>query len=101
MTTPIPSRVLPIAGMLLALAAFETDAWPQLPSTPPPVVASMKIEGLLTKIEGRYYVIKDAHGKEVYLHISPDTTIAGTFKIGDRIGYGRHRSNIPLRFAPA
>lgn len=85
MNTPIPPRVLPIAGMLLALAALATDAWPQLPSTPPPVGASMKIEGLLVKIDGRYYVIKDAQGKEVYLLISPDTTITGTFKIGDRI----------------
>ncbi len=45
----------------------------------------MKVEGELIKIEGRYYVIKDVHGKEMYLLVSPDTELAGPFKPGDRV----------------
>ena len=45
----------------------------------------MKIEGRLVKIEGRYYVIKDARGKEIFLLISPDTELSGTFNVGDWI----------------
>jgi len=71
--------------MLLALATHGTGAWAQLSQARPPVIASMKVEGRLVKIEGRYYVIKDLHGKEVYLLISQDTELAGAFKIGDRV----------------
>lgn len=45
----------------------------------------MKVKGELVKVEGRYYVIRDAHGKEMYLLITPDTEIAGSYKPGDRI----------------
>lgn len=83
--SPMKSRILLIGGVLVAIASQGIPAWPQTPSTPPPVVASMKVEGRLVKIEGRYYVIKDAQGKELYLLISQDTELAGTFKIGDLI----------------
>lgn len=39
----------------------------------------------LLRVEGRYYVVKDEHGKEMHLLISPDTRTGGTFKPGDRI----------------
>ena len=45
----------------------------------------MKVEGELIKVQGRYYVIKDAQGKEMYLLVGPDTELAGPFKPGDRI----------------
>lgn len=45
----------------------------------------MKVEGELIKIDGRYYVIKNAQGKEMYLLVGPDTELAGPFKPGDRI----------------
>ena len=45
----------------------------------------MKVEGELIKIEGRYYVIKDREGKQLYLEVSSDTELAGAFKPGDRV----------------
>jgi len=47
--------------------------------------SSMKVEGELVKVQGRYYVIKDAQGKEMYLLIGPDTELAGSLNPGDRI----------------
>ncbi|NOT22866.1 MAG: hypothetical protein HOP22_09090 [Nitrospiraceae bacterium] len=77
---------------LLALTvvrmAEPTPASPQDPAarhTPSSAMPSMKVEGELVKVEGRYYVIRDAHGKEMYLLVTPDTELAGPFKPGDRI----------------
>lgn len=115
MRKPLPwvssmkSRILLLAGVLIAIASQGIPAWPQAPSPPPPVMASMKVEGRLVKIEGRYYVIKDAQGKESYLLISQDTELAGTFKIGDQIVVWTSpiehaiaiRASIPEQEAPA
>ncbi len=85
MRNPVTLRFFQIMAVLLAVATQPLSAWTQNPSPTPQVAASMKVEGRLVKIEGRYYVIKDAQGKELYLLISQDTELAGTFKIGDLI----------------
>lgn len=81
----MPPRVFLVAGVLFAVAAYATEARAQLSSSRSPGVASMKVEGRLVKIEGRYYVIKDRQGKELYLLISKDTELAGALKIGDQV----------------
>lgn len=43
------------------------------------------VKGELIRIEGRYYVLKDDQGKELYLLVGPDTVAQGSFKTGDRI----------------
>lgn len=43
------------------------------------------VKGELVRIEGRYYVLKDDQGKEMYLLVSSDTVAQGSFKTGDRI----------------
>ncbi|MDP2381462.1 MAG: hypothetical protein Q8N00_01525 [Nitrospirota bacterium] len=53
--------------------------------TPASAISSMKVEGELIRVEGRYYVIKNTQGKEMYLLVGPDTELAGPFKPGDRI----------------
>lgn len=78
-------RFLLVSAFLIAIAAYAIAAWGQIPSTQPRETASMKVEGHLVKIQGRYYVIKDARGKEIYLLISPDTELSGTFNVGDWI----------------
>jgi hypothetical protein len=45
----------------------------------------MLIVGDLLKIEGEFYVVKDASGKEVRLHVNKDTKVVGNIKAGDKI----------------
>jgi uncharacterized protein YdeI (BOF family) len=47
--------------------------------------AARTIKGELLKIEGENYVVKDATGKEVKLHVSPETKKDGELKVGDKI----------------
>lgn len=67
----------------LAIALWQ-EGWSDQGS-PPSDPASMKVEGRLTKIQGRYYVIEDAEGKEVYLLVSQDTQLSQKFKVGDQV----------------
>jgi hypothetical protein len=43
------------------------------------------IKGDLLKIEGEFYVVKDAAGKEVRLHVDKTTKMEGAVKEGDKI----------------
>jgi uncharacterized protein YdeI (BOF family) len=43
------------------------------------------IKGELLKIDGENYLVKDATGKEVKLHVSPETKKDGDVKVGDKI----------------
>lgn len=84
----IKSRFLLIALPVTIIATLGRIAWPQNISDQHSqwsAVASMKIEGKLLKIEGPYYVIKDDQGKEIYLLVTQDTDLSGSYKSGDRI----------------
>jgi len=89
MRTGMTSRTLLfLLTLTLVRMADPTPALPQGTSArhaPSSAIPSMKVDGELVKVEGRYYVIKDAHGKEMYLLVTPDTELAGPFKPGDRI----------------
>lgn len=47
--------------------------------------ADKTVKGDLLKIDGEYYVVKDATGKEVRLHVDKTSQLDGTFKAGDKI----------------
>ncbi len=52
----------------------------------PPAAKSAKIvQGEVLRIDGEFYVVKDASGKEVRLHVDKDTRLDGAPKAGDRI----------------
>jgi len=89
MTAGTTSRtLLLLLGLTVARIGETPPASPQETSPsdkPTSAISSMKVEGELVKVQGRYYVIKDAQGKEMYLLIGPDTELAGPFKPGDRI----------------
>lgn len=74
--------VLALIGSLAVL--FWQHVWSATP-LPPAESASMKVEGRLMRIQGRYYVIEDNQGKEIYLLVGQDTELSGVFKIGDRV----------------
>lgn len=45
--------------------------------------ATRTIRGRLIKIEGKYYVLKDASGREVRLLVTASTEMVGAFNLGD------------------
>jgi hypothetical protein len=49
------------------------------------VSSAQTVSGEVLKIEGENYVVKDAMGKEVKLHVSPETKKDGDIKVGDKI----------------
>jgi len=46
--------------------------------------SAQTVSGEVLKIEGENYVVKDAMGKEVKLHVSPETKKDGDIKVGDK-----------------
>ena len=51
----------------------------------PMAAGSKTIQGDLLKIEGEFYVVKDAAGQEVRLHVDKTTRLEGNLKAGDKI----------------
>ena len=47
--------------------------------------STQTVNGDLLKIDGEFYVVKDAAGKEVRLHVDKTSQLDGTFKAGDKI----------------
>ena len=47
--------------------------------------SAQTVNGEVLKIEGENYVVKDAMGKEVKLHVNADTKKEGDIKVGDKI----------------
>ncbi len=43
------------------------------------------LQGILLKIEGEFYVVKDADGKEVRLNVGKNTALDAQIKVGDKI----------------
>jgi len=58
----------------LATAAGEMQA-----------AGAQTVKGDLLKIEGEFYVVKDAAGKEVRLHVDKSTKLEGSLKAGGKI----------------
>lgn len=70
---------------LMALAALLTFGAGTLTYAADQPAAAQTVKGDLLKIEGEFYVVKDAAGKEVRLHVNKDTKLEGSFKAGDKI----------------
>lgn len=51
----------------------------------PMAAGSQTVKGDLLKIEGEFYVVKDASGKELRLHVDKSTKVEGDVKAGDKI----------------
>jgi hypothetical protein len=68
-------------GMAHQTYAAEPMAAPGAMATP----GSQAIKGDLLKIDGEFYVVKEASGKEVRLHVDGTSQLEGTFKAGDKI----------------
>jgi uncharacterized protein YdeI (BOF family) len=62
-----------------------TQAQPGAAVTPGMAGRTATIEGEVLRIKGEYYVIKDAAGKEVQLHVDKSTKLDGNIVPNDRI----------------
>jgi hypothetical protein len=75
--TPLYKENQPIGGQKQAGPAdFPQPAFPW-------------VKGELMQIEGEYYVIKDAEGKEIRVHVDKRTKMDGTFHVGDIVEVNR------------
>lgn len=75
--TPLYKENQPIGGQKQAGPAdFPQPAFPW-------------VKGELMQIDGQYYVIKDAEGKEVRVHVDKGTKMDGTFNVGDIVEVNR------------
>jgi hypothetical protein len=81
-------------GMALTTYAAEPMAAPAAPG-------AQAITGDLLKIEGEFYVVKDASGKEVRLHVDKTSKLEGTFKAGDKIEAQASEKGHALSIKPA
>jgi hypothetical protein len=84
-------RSIAVLAMLLGLGMISASyaADPAAPSTEKMgksgAAAAQTIKGEVLKIDGENYVVKDATGKEVKLHVNAQTKKEGDIKVGDKI----------------
>lgn len=62
---------------------------------------SQIVKGDLLKIDGEFYVVKDASGKEVRLHVDKTSKLEGAFKAGDKIEAQASEKGHALSIKPA
>ena len=77
-------------GFVLGLGAgaFAADPPGSAPGGAPKAgkdASAKTINGEVLKIEGENYVVKDATGKEVKLHVNAQTKKEGDIKVGDKV----------------
>ena len=94
------AAILSVGTALLTYAA-EPMATPGEMAPPGPRI----VTGDLLKIDGEFYVVKEASGKEVRLHVDKSSKLEGTFQTGDKIeaeasAQGHALSIKPLSGAP-
>jgi len=85
--TPLYKENQPIGGQKQAGPAdFPQPAFPW-------------VKGELVQIEGEYYVLKDAEGKEVRVHVDKGTAMSGSLHVGDIIEAHRNLQGHALSLA--
>ena len=84
-------RSISVLAMLVAIGMFSVS-YAAEPSAQSPEKAgksgssaAQTVKGEVLKIDGENYVVKDATGKEVKLHVNAQTKKQGDIKVGDKI----------------
>jgi hypothetical protein len=73
-------------GFVLGLGAGTFAADPSgAAKTGKDAAGAAAISGEVLKIDGENYVVKDASGKEVKLHVNAQTKKEGEIKVGDKV----------------
>lgn len=84
-------------GMVPLIYAAEPMGAPGEMATP----GAREITGDLLRIDGEFYVVKEASGKEVRLHVDKTSKLEGTFKAGDKIEAQASEKGHALSIRPA
>lgn len=86
-STALTLFAIMLAGCAGSGAHKQTAAADPAPQSKPAVSenAARVLQGKLVKIEGESYVVTDASGKEVRVHVGKDTVLDGRIKVGDKI----------------
>lgn len=88
---------------LIALTAVLCFGLPPLTyaADAPAAAGSKTVKGDLLKIDGEFYVVKDASGKELRLHVDKSTKLQGNVKAGDKIEVQASDKDHALSIKPA
>ncbi len=74
--------------MGLAIVGPAVSADPQPASSPKPALPAATVQsfkGQIVTIEGEQYIVKDATGKEVRLHVNQETVLQAGLRVGDKV----------------
>lgn len=75
------------AVIVLTLMAWTADVTAAADTTTSsqPSSTIRVVKGQLLKIDGEFYIVKDAGGQELRLHVSKDTVVDARVKAGEKI----------------
>lgn len=79
------AAILGVGLAPLTYAAEPTAAPGEMGAAGSQAAGSQAIKGDLLKIDGEFYVVKDASGKEVRLHVDKTSKVEGNLRAGDKI----------------
>ena len=85
----------------LVMISLSYAAEPMAASSDMAAPGTQAIKGDLLKIDGEFYVVKDASGKEVRLHVDKTSKVEGTLKPGDQIEAQASEKGHALSIKPA
>ena len=88
-----------IVGVGMTSLAYGAEPMAASGETAAPGAHSIK--GDLLKIDGEFYVVKDASGKEVRLHVDKTSKVEGALKAGDKIEAQASEKGHALSIKPA
>ncbi len=75
-----------LMGLAIVGPAASADSQPASSPKPAPATAAVQsFKGQIVTIEGAQYLVKDATGKEVQLHVNQETILQSGLRIGDKI----------------
>ena len=86
---------------ILGMTSLTYAAEPMAASGEMAAHGAQAIKGDLLKIDGEFYVVKDASGKEVRLHVDKTTKVEGALKAGDQIEAQASEKGHALSIKPA
>ena len=86
---------------ILGMTSLTYAAEPMAASGEMAAPGAQAIKGDLLKIDGEFYVVKDASGKEVRLHVDKTSKLEGTLKAGDKIEAQASEKGHALSIKPA
>ncbi len=74
-----------LMGLAIVGPASAADTQSASPKPAPATATVQLFKGQIVAIESEQYIVKDATGKEVRLHVNQETVLQSGLRIGDKI----------------